>query len=140
MTNTQKEKAEKDDSEKKRAAVALYCPVQYEHCTTADTHLQYHCKRVIQCEAVICDGDITDLRPGVGTMASPYLWLIGARWSYSHKKEANYSHRMTQCIFVFNVAKLLMLCATNMSQVWCTKGVNSRLTYLSWSCDRGMTV
>ena len=45
MTNTQKEKVEKDDTGKieKKLQFPYAVQAQYEHCTAADTHLQYHC-------------------------------------------------------------------------------------------------
>ena len=39
----QKEKVEKDDSEKKKLQFLYVVQAQYEHRTSADTHLQYHC-------------------------------------------------------------------------------------------------
>ena len=46
VTNIEKEKVDKDDSESK-IEINLYFPyvvqAQYEYCTAADTHLQYHC-------------------------------------------------------------------------------------------------
>ena len=55
MTNTQKEKAEKDDSVQPNIEIKLQFPyviqAQYEHRTAADTHLQIKLPLVSQLDS-----------------------------------------------------------------------------------------